>query len=191
MTTKDSHYLQTLWKNWFNEKAEETANELIDYYMYIVHFHVERIASHIPDSYDKNDLESLGLMGLFDALNKFDPKRNLKFDTYATIRIRGSIIDGLRKEDWLPRTLREQSKKIERVTQKLEQRLMRTPNATEIAKELGKEPEEVEAIVTNSLFANVLSIDTPYTANESDDTAYLGSSIEDENTVTPDEFVII
>src|SRR5690625_1877098 len=155
MTTKDSHYLQTLWKNWFNEKAEETANELIDYYMYIVHFHVERVASYIPGSFDKNDLKSLGLMGLYDALNKFDPKRNLKFDTYATIRIRGSIMDGLRKEDWLPRTLREQAKKIEQVSQQLEQKLNRTPTSTDIAKELNMKKEDVESIITDTLFANV------------------------------------
>src|SRR5690625_1618217 len=114
MKANDSNYLQSLWKNWENKKDEQTANELIEYYMYLVHFHVERFASYIPESFDKNDLKSLGLMGLFDALNKFELDRNLKFDTYATIRIRGSIIDGLRKEDWLPRTLREQSKTIEK-----------------------------------------------------------------------------
>src|SRR5699024_3329417 len=130
MQTKDSQEMQALWNSWINDQSEQAANALIEYYMYLVDFHVERISSYIPNSFDKNDLKSLGLLGLYDALNKFEPKRNLKFDTYATIRIRGSIIDGLRKEDWLPRTLRDQAKKIEKVSQELEQKLQRIPTAT-------------------------------------------------------------
>ena len=189
MKAKDSHYVEQLWNSWINEQSEQAANELLEHYMYLVHFHVERVASYIPGSFDKNDLKSLGLMGLFDALNKFDPKRNLKFDTYATIRIRGSIMDGLRKEDWLPRSLREQAKKIEQVSQQLEQKLNRTPTSADIAKELNMEKEEVESIVTDTLFANVISIDTTYTTNDMEETTDLGSTIEDEEAINPDEHV--
>ena len=189
MKAKDSHYVEQLWNSWINEQSEQAANELLEHYMYLVHFHVERVASYIPGSFDKNDLKSLGLMGLFDALNKFDPKRNLKFDTYATIRIRGSIMDGLRKEDWLPRSLREQAKKIEQVSQQLEQKLNRTPTSADIAKELNMEKEEVESIVTDTLFANVISIDTTYTTDDMEETTDLGSTIEDEEAVNPDEHV--
>src|SRR5690625_5160331 len=129
MQVRDSHYIEELWRQWINHQSEQAANELIKHYMYLVQFHVERVASYIPDSFDKNDLKSLGLMGLYDALNKFEPDRNLKFDTYATIRIRGSIMDGLRKEDWLPRTLRDDAKKIDKASQELEQKLQRTPTA--------------------------------------------------------------
>src|SRR5690625_4035499 len=121
MNASVSQDIDKLWSQWIDNRDEEAANKLIEHYMYLVDFHVERVASHIPASFDKNDLRSLGLMGLFDALNKFEPRRNLKFSTYATIRIRGSIIDGLRKEDWLPRSLREQTKRIEKVTNELEQ----------------------------------------------------------------------
>ena len=189
MKAKDSHYVEQLWNSWINEQSEQAANELLEHYMYLVHFHVERVASYIPGSFDKNDLKSLGLIGLFDALNKFDPKRNLKFDTYATIRIRGSIMDGLRKEDWLPRSLREQAKKIEQVSQQLEQKLNRTPTSADIAKELNMEKEEVESIVTDTLFANVISIDTTYTTDDMEETTDLGSTIEDEEAVNPDEHV--
>ncbi|MEI3604621.1 FliA/WhiG family RNA polymerase sigma factor [Pseudogracilibacillus sp. SE30717A] len=190
MDAEDSRDVQTLWTKWMNHSDEQAANELINYYMYLVQFHVERIASYLPVSIDKNDLKSMGLMGLYDALHKFEPDRNLKFDTYATIRVRGSIIDGLRKEDWLPRTLREQSKKIEKVTQELEQRLMRTPNSQEIAQAIGKEPEEVEDIVVNTLAANVLSIDASYKTQDSDETDDLTHMIVDDQTVTPDQSVI-
>lgn len=186
MSVNNSHHVQELWNDWINHNDEQTANELIKNYMYIVHFHVERIASYIPDSFDKNDLKSLGLMGLYDALHKFDPSRNLKFDTYATIRVRGAIMDGLRKEDWLPRTLRDEAKKIEKVSEELEQRLKRTPNSTDIANELDMSPEEVETIINNTLFSNVISLDTTLTKTDNDDST-LSSTIEDEHTPHPDE----
>src|SRR5699024_2231761 len=187
MKEKDSQYLQKLWIDWTKNKDKQAANHLIDHYMYLVQYHVERIGSYIPENYEKNDLKSLGLIGLYDALNKFEPKRNLKFDTYATIRIRGSIIDGLRKEDWLPRTLRDQAKKIEKTSQELEQKLQRIPTATDIAKELHMEKNEVEEIVSNTLFANVMSLDTTYTTNDMEESTELGSSIEYEHTIAPDQ----
>src|SRR5699024_6333896 len=95
MSVNHSEHLQELWNSWIDNKNEKIGNELIHHYMYLVHYHVEKIAATIPVSFDKNDLTSLGLMGLFDALNKFDPNRNLKFDTYATIRVHGAILDGL------------------------------------------------------------------------------------------------
>ena len=189
MQVRDSHYIEELWRQWINHQSEQAANELIKHYMYLVQFHVERVASYIPDSFDKNDLKSLGLMGLYDALNKFEPDRNLKFDTYATIRIRGSIMDGLRKEDWLPRTLRDDAKKIDKASQELEQKLQRTPTAEDIAKELKMERHEVEKIVSNALFANVISMDATYTSTDMEETTDLGSTIEDEETITPDKQV--
>jgi|SRR5699024_8054996 len=189
MKATNSQDLQSLWLSWKKNKDEQAANDLIEHYMYLVHYHVERFASSIPDSYDKNDLKSLGLLGLYDALNKFELDRNLKFDTYATIRIRGSIIDGLRKEDWLPRTLREQSKKIEKVSEELEQRLMRTPDAADIAKALGKEPEEIETIAMNAVLSNMLSIDATYPSQNCEDAPESAVALKDENAVDPDESV--
>lgn len=187
MEKVDSRVVDKWWKQWFEQKDETAANQLIEHYMYLVHFHVERIASYIPEQFDRNELKSLGLYGLFDALNKYDPERNNKFDTYATIRIRGSIMDGLRKEDWLPRSLRDQAKKIEQVTEELEQRLMRTPKAKDIAKELGTTEENIVEIVANTMFANVISLDTAYVQQDEDDTTELVSNVEDENAVLPDE----
>src|SRR5699024_11007736 len=135
-------------------------NLLIEYYMYLVHYQVERVASHIPSSFDKNDLKSLGLMGLLDALYKFEPARNLKFDTYATIRIHGSMMDGLRKEDWLPRTLRDKAKLVDKASRELEQNLSQKPSPQEIANKLGWSIQEVEDIMADTLFANLLSTNT-------------------------------
>lgn len=187
MEKVDSHTLDKWWKQWVEDQDETAANELIHHYMYLVQFHVERIGSYIPDSFDRSELKSLGLMGLFDALKKYDPTRNNKFDTYATIRIRGAIMDGLRKEDWLPRTLRDKAKKIEQVKEELEQRLMRTPTANDIAEELKLKPSEVDDILYSTTFANLISIDTAFTSSEADEASELVDNIEDERAVLPDE----
>lgn len=187
MSANNSQSVRELWDDWVQSHDEQTGNELIQHYMYLVDYHVERTAAFIPESFDKNDLNSLGLMGLFDALNKFDPKRNLKFDTYATIRVHGAIMDGLRREDWLPRTLRDRSKKIEKITQQLQQAYQRAPTAAEIAKVAELSTEEVEATVVDTLYANMLSTDTVVQTKDTEEQANIASTIEDEFTPLPDD----
>ncbi len=127
---------RSIWNEWIQNKNEDNTNQLIDHYMYLVQYHVQRIASNLPKSVQKEDLRSLGLFGLYDAILKFDPNRDLKFDTYASFRIKGAIIDGLRKEDWLPRSAREKVKKIDFAVEALEQQLQREVSAEEIAAHL-------------------------------------------------------
>lgn len=158
--------------------------------MYLVSFHVERIAVNIPHYVNKEELESFALMGLYDALKKFEPDRKLKFDTYASFRIRGSIIDGLRKEDWLPRLLREKSKQIEQITQELTQTLQRMPESNEIAEKMGITTEEVETIVSDSLFANVLSIDNQMNNDNDEAGEGIGYEIPDKSAMTPDDHLL-
>lgn len=189
MSDSHSQDVNQLWSQWKENRNEEIANDLIAHYMYIVDYHVERVASHIPASFERNDLRSLGLMGLYDALTKFDPERNLKFSTYATIRVRGSIIDGLRREDWLPRTLREQTKRIESAINTLEQTLARTPTAKEIAEEVEMDEEEVEATMSHALFANVLSLETTVSTSEDDQDTEIADMVEDDTAIHPDEQV--
>src|SRR5690625_2338756 len=186
----NSKYEKTLWKRWKNEKGEEISNELIQYYLHVVDYHVETIAQHIPQSFDKGDLKSLGIMGLYDALHKYDSERNVKFTTYASIRVHGSIMDGLRKEDWLPRTLREKAKKIEKTSEQLEQQLNRVPTTSDIATALQIEVEEVEATRTDILLANVQSLDANYQTDETDEGSHALLFMNDENTPTPDEHII-
>ncbi|WP_099158121.1 FliA/WhiG family RNA polymerase sigma factor [Virgibacillus ndiopensis] len=190
MTTKKSPLEQKLWDNWLQNRDNEAANELIQNYMYLVSFHVERIASHLPSNVNKDDLKSFGLMGLFDALNKFEPSRDLKFDTYASFRIRGAIIDGLRKEDWLPRSIREKTKKIEQVSQDLEQLYQRAPSAEEIAQKLDIPAKEVETLIKDTLFANVLSIEEKPKDNSSEHKEGIGYTIPDETSILPDEHLV-
>lgn len=176
---------EKLWEKWITEKDPESADSLIRLYMPLVQYHVSRIFAGLPKNVVKDDLISHGLLGLYDALEKFDRKRDLKFDTYASFRIRGAILDGLRKEDWLPRSMREKSKKIDATIEKLEQRLGRYVTSKEVAKELNLTEEEVSHIMSESFFANMLSIDEK--ANDSDREETYKATIEDKKSLTPED----
>lgn len=176
------------WEKWIESRDTEAGNQLIKKHMSLVSFHVQRISVGLPKSVSRDELTSLGMMGLYDALQRFDPKRDLKFDTYASFRIRGSIIDGLRKEDWLSRGTREKSKKIEATIEKLEQKLMRNITAQEVAEELELPVDEVYSTMNEHFFANVLSIDEQM--NESDDKESQSFSIRDDKTLIPEEKVL-
>jgi RNA polymerase sigma factor for flagellar operon FliA len=174
-----------LWDKWIAERCQTTCDELIRRYIPLVQYHVQRISVGLPKSVQKDDLKSDGLVGLYDALEKFDPTRDLKFDTYASFRIRGAILDGLRKEDWISRSMREKIKKIEATTEKLEQVNSRFVTSEEVAKKLDMDRQEVEQIMTEYVSANLLSIDEQ--AKESERNETYGSLIEDRQTKTPEQ----
>ncbi|MEH6942151.1 FliA/WhiG family RNA polymerase sigma factor [Bacillus sp. JJ722] len=176
------------WYKWVESKDPQAGDFLAKKYMPLVSYHVQRISVGLPKNVCRDDLRSLGLMGLFNALERFDPDRDLKFDTYASFRIRGTILDGLRKEDWLPRSSREKTKKIDSVIEKLEQLNMRTVTAEEIAAELNITPEEVVSTLNENFFANVISVDeNPLDQEDKDGKGFF---LKDEKAVLPEENVI-
>ncbi|MEC2076954.1 FliA/WhiG family RNA polymerase sigma factor [Metabacillus fastidiosus] len=179
---------QSVWKKWTTSRDKEAGDILIKRYMPLVTYHVQRIAVGLPKTVSKDDLISLGMFGLYDALKKFDPNRDLKFDTYASFRVRGAIIDGLRKEDWLPRSSREKAKKVEVAIEKLEQKYLRNVSSTEVAKELGIPEDEVVNVVNEGFFANILSIDDYLHDHEDGDN--IGIIIKDEKQETPEERIL-
>lgn len=191
LITNYKYFQETiLWKNWLKKQSDETANHLVEHYMYLVTYHVERVAINLPNYVSRSDLESFALIGLFDAIKKFEPARELKFDTYASFRVRGSIIDGLRKEDWLPRLLRDKIKQIEEISQKLLQELHRTPSSVEIGERMGMTSEEVETTVRDSLFSNILSIESKSNHYANDEDEGIGYVIPDNSRPTPDEHLL-
>lgn len=149
---------QQLWNRWLQDRDQAAGNLLIKKYQPLVNYHVQRIGIGLPKSVSRDDLESLGMMGLFDALNKFDINRDLKFDTYASFRIRGAILDGLRKEDWLPRSARDKTKKLEMTIEQLEQKYMRHVTPEELAEHMNVPVDEIYQTYQEHFFSNVLSI---------------------------------
>ncbi|WP_164215478.1 FliA/WhiG family RNA polymerase sigma factor [Virgibacillus sp. YIM 98842] len=190
MQTNTTSREAVLWKNWLEDRDEQAANKLIQQYMHLVSFHVERISSHLPTSVNKDDVQSFGLIGLFDAIKKFEPSRELKFDTYASFRIRGAIMDGLRKEDWIPRSLRDKIKKVEKITQELEQLYQRKPKIEEISKSAGLEIKETEVIIRDSLFSNILSMEEKPAEGKSELKEGIGYSVPDKSAVLPEEQLV-
>jgi RNA polymerase sigma factor for flagellar operon FliA len=159
MLKKDNLDTESLWKTWLEYKDASSAEKLIETYMYVVDFHVERTFSHIPATFDKSELRSLGLFGLFDAIQKFDPDQGVQFDTYSSIRIHGAMMDGLRKEDWLPRSRREQTKRLTKTSAALEQRLFRAPTRTELAQKMQMKETEIDHIRREAYEGTILSME--------------------------------
>lgn len=179
--------LKNDWNKWTAKKDRSAGDRLVEAYLPLVDYHVHRVSVHLPKSVQKEDLRSHGLMGLYDALEKFDTSRELKFDTYASFRIRGAIIDGLRQEDWLPRSMRDKAKKIEQTTETMEQKLGRNVSAYEVADQLGMSEAEVTSTLNESFFAHLLSVDEP--TQESDSGETYAQTIVDHKTPSPDEYM--
>ncbi|MCD5322709.1 MULTISPECIES: FliA/WhiG family RNA polymerase sigma factor [Pontibacillus] len=190
MTNNSAPQEEILWEQWHNERDVEAGDELVKRYMHLVMYHVQRIAAHLPQSVSKEDIRSLGLIGLYDALEKFDVTRDLKFDTYASFRVRGAIMDGLRKEDWLPRSIRDKSKRIEQAADQLEQQLQREATSKEVADRLGVSEQEVDSVMKDTVFANLLSIEEKPKDTKDEHKEGIGYSLPDQNTPTPHDQLV-
>nr|PZN10832.1 MAG: FliA/WhiG family RNA polymerase sigma factor [Caldicoprobacter oshimai] len=137
--------LRNLWTDYKKHNKIESRNELILKYSYLVKRVVSRlIHTNLSNpSLDMEDLLSYGILGLIDAIEKYDPTRNVKFETYATFRIKGAIIDQLRKQDWVPRSLRTKTKQLSEAIHAVEKELGRSASDQEIAQTLGVSVEEL------------------------------------------------
>jgi RNA polymerase sigma factor for flagellar operon FliA len=122
--------------------ASQSRDDLILAHLPLVKFLVGRICSKLPPHLDQQDLMSAAVVGLITAAERFDPSRGIQFKTFAEKRIKGTIMDELRAQDWLPRGLREKYKRLEAEFSKLEQKLSRNPNSEEIALAMGMELED-------------------------------------------------
>ncbi|MGD6779217.1 FliA/WhiG family RNA polymerase sigma factor [Sutcliffiella horikoshii] len=188
MTTSTSNNDSAYWDLWKTKKDPDAGDFLVKKYMPLVHYHVQRISTGLPKSVKREELKSLAFVGLFDAIEKFDPSRDLKFDTYASFRIRGSIIDGLRKEDWLPRSVREKAKRIESTLENLEQKLMRNATLEEVAAHLDMPEEEVSTVMHEVFYSNILSMDEM--PKENDEQSHGAYVLKDEKVISPEEELI-
>jgi len=159
-----------LWDAYKAAPGKETKDALVIYYLGYVKHICQRMAMELPAHVKAEDLVSSGVVGLMDAIDKFDDKRDNLFKTYAFIRIRGAVYDELRKFDWAPRALRGNARKIKKATMALEQRLSRHPQIDEIAKELKVSSETVSRIKQEVLSVSLLSLDEAL--SEDDDNTF-------------------
>lgn len=139
--------------------AVQKQEDLVQKHLKLVHIIVGRLAISLPSWIDKRDLISAGVIGLIDAAKNFDHSKGVKFDTYASTRIRGAIIDELRSLDWIPRSTRDKSKEIERAVAELIKKLGRFPNDIEISEKLGWEMEHYHKTIDLVSGTTLLSLD--------------------------------
>lgn len=147
------------WEGWQQRREPEAGDYLVERYLPLVEYVLQRFMLSLPKSVDKDDIRSMALGGLLDALDKFSLERDLKFETYATWRIKGAIIDGLRNSDWLPRSVREKVKKIEKAYAVLEQERNQSVSDTEVSEYLGITKAELNKAVSEAALSTIISID--------------------------------
>lgn len=140
--------------------ARDAAREsLITEYAPLVGQVASRIMVRLPDTVDLADLVSYGMFGLIDAVDKFDPDRGYKFETYASQRVRGAIIDELRAADWVPRSVRSKARVLEHATRTLEQTLMRPVADEDVAAHVGWDTSEVRAVRAQVSLSHIAALD--------------------------------
>lgn len=125
--------LDQIWQRWFDQRDPWARDRLIVHYSPLVKFVAGRVGAGLPSSVDSGDLVSAGVFGLIDAVERFDPERGVKFETFAVPRIRGAVFDGLRALDWVPRSVRSRAREVEGAFTELEGRHGRAPTDEELA----------------------------------------------------------
>ncbi|CAM3358147.1 FliA/WhiG family RNA polymerase sigma factor [Marinicrinis lubricantis] len=159
---------QQLWIEWKQDHNSEAKKALIEKHLPLVDYVVNRLAIGLPGNVSKDDLTSHGIMGLIDAVEKFDLSRNLQFETYASWRIRGSIIDGLRQGDWVPRSVREKAKKLEEAYQTLEQQYLRSVSDDEVSSYLQINKKELDQMLQEVAVTTLYSLEEPIKEEEAE-----------------------
>jgi RNA polymerase sigma factor for flagellar operon FliA len=154
------HSVEGLWQRFKIDGDRDARDRLVVHYSPLVKFVAGRVRSGLPSSVDQNDLVSDGVLGLMDAVDKFEPERGLQFQTYAVTRIRGAIVDGLRSSDWVPRSVRERIRDIDAAQVRLEAELGRAPRDEEVATELGMTVAELRKVYSQTAHTSVVSFET-------------------------------
>ena len=157
-----------IWKKFHSTRDTYHRNLLMEHYRPIVKYSAERLHSKLPDKVELDDLISAGTFGLMDAIDAYDPKRGVKFETYCSPRIRGSILDELRSMDWVPRLVRSRASQLGKATASLETYLGRKPTVEEVAKKMKLNKDDFEKLRRDASAISLVSLDTKYNDSESD-----------------------
>ena len=169
------------------ERSDDQAREqLIVRHMKIVKYIAGRMAIHVPSNVEMDDLIGWGVLGLLDAVEKFDHTQNIKFTTYASIRIRGAIIDQIRSLDWAPRSLRAMARRVGESRERLRQKQGAEPGYDAIADDMGTTPEQVEGAMAQLYSVQLMSLDD-YLPDEDSTASRKAEVIGDRNVRTPDQ----
>ncbi|SEG92684.1 RNA polymerase, sigma 28 subunit, SigD/FliA/WhiG [Actinacidiphila yanglinensis] len=180
--------LDALWRTYKSTGDARLREQLILHYSPLVKYVAGRVSVGLPANVEQADFVSSGVFGLIDAIEKFDPDRAIKFETYAITRIRGAMIDELRALDWIPRSVRQKARAVERAYATLEAKLRRTPSEPEVAAEMGVGLEELHGVFSALSLANVVALEELlHVGAESGDRLSLVDTLEDTGADNPSE----
>ncbi len=170
------------------DSLQASRNQLVAQYTPLVRYVADRLCARLPPCVDSEDIVHTGILGLMDAIDKFVPDRGVKFSTYAEFRIRGAMLDYLRRQDWAPRSIRRREKELSRVAQRLEQTHQRPPTHDEIAQELGISTDQLSDLLGKAKGLTLLSLNRPR-AEEGEEERELAETIPDEEGRDPHEML--
>ncbi|HXW33836.1 MAG TPA: RNA polymerase sigma factor WhiG [Acidimicrobiales bacterium] len=180
MVTENDGATARLWEEYKSSGERGLRDQLIVLYSPLVKYVAARVAVGLPQHVDGSDLVSYGIIGLIDAIDRFDPVRAVKFETYAIPRIKGAIIDELRAIDWVPRSVRAKARAVEQAYASLEATLLRTPTDAEIAAELGMSEKELQDVLRQVSFVGIAALDEVFlVGGDRTERTTLGDTIPD------------
>ena len=180
---------EELWGLYRHGRDPKIREAFIKQYAPLVKYVAGKVAVGMPHNVEFDDLVGFGVFGLLDAIDKFDPEKNVKFKTYAVTRIRGAIFDELRSIDWVPRSVRQKTREIEETIGSLEAQLGRTVSDQEIAAAMGMSEDEFLKTMLKISGTSVLSLNDVWFAGDESDRISIGESIEAPSSLNPDIIV--
>ena len=177
---------QAIWVEFSRTRDKGIRDRLILTYAPLVKYVAGRLGSGLPAHVDEGDLVSYGLLGLIGAIERYDPSRDIKFETYAIARIKGAIIDELRALDWVPRSVRSRAREIERAIAELEAKTGLAPTDEQIAAKIGISVDELEESLTDISRSSIAALDELWSLSGDGDQISLMDTIEDETGPRPE-----
>ncbi len=185
----DKNSEEDLWELYQKTKDPAIRDAFIKQYAPLVKYVAGKVAIGMPHNVEYDDLVGFGVFGLFDAIEKYNPDKNVKFKTYAVTRIRGAIYDELRSIDWVPRSVRQKTREIEDTIHRLESHFGRAATDNEIAKELGMSIADFQKTMLKISSTSILSLNDVWYSGEDNDKVSIVDSIEAHKSLNPDNII--
>jgi RNA polymerase sigma factor for flagellar operon FliA len=180
---------EELWTLYKNSRDPAVRDMFVKQYAPLVKYVAGKVAVGMPHNIEFDDLVGYGVFGLFDAIEKFDPDKHVKFKTYAVTRIRGAIFDELRSIDWVPRSVRQKSREVEDAVHRLESSLGRSVSDNEIANEMGMNMQDYQKTILKISGTSIMSLNDVWYTGEDNDKVSIVDSIESPTGLNPDIIV--
>lgn len=182
--------IDSLWADFMATRSQTARDRLIVQYSPLVKYVAGRVGIGLPRNVEQADLASFGVFGLIDAIEKFDPERGFKFETYAIARIKGAILDELRSIDWVPRSVRSKARKLEQAMAKLEAEHSRSATDAELAEEMGITEKQLRTMLSQISFVGVAALDEMLSVGDQGEGISLGDTVADQRAGPTDAFEV-